>query len=91
VKKISYGGQKVRIGFFLYKTTALSKWINYDEIIRLLEFDNRVPFLSGGDLLHTLLYIAAIEPKVKSLLLKVDFYADHSRCSSSELLSDLFF
>ena len=89
--KISYRWQKVRISFFLYKTTALSKRIYYDEIIRLLEFDNRVPFLSRGDFLHALLDKAAIKPKVKSLLLEVDFYADHSRCSSSELLSDLFF
>ena len=55
---------KIRVCFFLYQTAPLSKRVNDNKVISFFEFDDRVPFLTGGNLLHPLLDVAPVEPKV---------------------------
>lgn len=73
---------------------ALSKGVNDDLEIGLLEADSREPLLHMGtrrQLLSTLLHEAAVQPKAESELLKIELDADNSRCGCPELLKYLFF
>ena len=81
----------IRVIFLGRIWLALSKRIDYDEILWFLEFNNGEPCLVSWYLLGALLNESPIEPKVKGELIEVKFETNYSRGSCAERVSHLVF